>query len=637
MELTRRRMMLASAAGAAGAASTVAAVAQEGGENVLTGGDMALSGATNVSGKLWIGPKAARSDINNPQTGSVFMASDVQVEYHYDGDTWVPMGVGSAEEAVPSINSESASFGQEVTWPDGTTTTTSPSGGSGSSAWLKSVRAVSYVDTNGDYVCVAAPHPGETGEELYRGSDAALCLMHGNDALAAVDGTQAADSAHETADYSAWGDQSAFHWIATGDFVVDKTIVQRGTVPMMGYSQPGAPSNVFSRIQSNGSMPVNGSLSRGWVLDVQDDGTTHGWAPGPTEDSRVEGLTLAGANVDDTVGLIRSHGQDRYLAMLELRNTAGPAIEHTGTTSSYLKHIRIDNVGDSAETPHCLQWTSSAGTLININVKSDVNSPDYLLDIGGSCSAHGLWTYGQSTSSTADVYVHGRVSATGIHVDGGGSPVGVLASSFADVTGARIQTGTVGLQAEGRSTVVSPSIQSIDEHGVVHNDEATIIHPHITNVSQASANSYDGISTGGRSGGLIFAPEIVGNGDARHGIGIDANGVTIAWPNEIEGLSGNQINLSTGDNVSIWDNGTIGTATTDSNHQTPRYNGVIAAGPFGGASTTNVSGVNEGDRLLSDGSSGETNDVARSTWYWDATNSQWLRALDSGTATVSPA
>lgn len=107
----KRRSVLASIAAAAGTGSALALGGSNNGKS-LSGGTMALSEAFNVSGDLWIGPDSARSNVD-ANSGRVYLASDTQVQYYGDNGSWTKMGIGSSQEPVPSINTESANIGRE--------------------------------------------------------------------------------------------------------------------------------------------------------------------------------------------------------------------------------------------------------------------------------------------------------------------------------------------------------------------------------------------------------------------------------------------------------------------------------------------------------------------------------------------
>ena len=99
-----RRALLAAAAGVAGVGA-VSALGEQGAEGSITGGIMNLSQSYNVSGDLYIGPDSAKSDID-AEPGRVYMASDSQVNYYGDGNSWVKMGVGSDAESVPAVSTD---------------------------------------------------------------------------------------------------------------------------------------------------------------------------------------------------------------------------------------------------------------------------------------------------------------------------------------------------------------------------------------------------------------------------------------------------------------------------------------------------------------------------------------------------
>lgn len=111
-----RRAVLIGAAGA-GATGVAGALSSDGESGRLFGGNMALQQAYNVSGDLWIGPDSAKGNVA-AESGRVYVAADTQVEYYGDGGSWIKMGVGSAQEAVPAVHTEDVDITQAV--DDGT-------------------------------------------------------------------------------------------------------------------------------------------------------------------------------------------------------------------------------------------------------------------------------------------------------------------------------------------------------------------------------------------------------------------------------------------------------------------------------------------------------------------------------------
>lgn len=114
---TRRAVLLGAATGMSAAAAQ--ALSEGGDSGTLYGGKMALEEAYNVGGDLWIGPDNVKSNVT-AKSGRVFMASDTQVDYYGDGNSWVKMGVGSSSEPVPSITTESlVGVSEQIVQPTG--------------------------------------------------------------------------------------------------------------------------------------------------------------------------------------------------------------------------------------------------------------------------------------------------------------------------------------------------------------------------------------------------------------------------------------------------------------------------------------------------------------------------------------
>lgn len=100
-----RRQLLASAGGATGLAALVSG--QGGNTNGnLYGGAQQLEEAFKVSERMWIGPDSAKSSVD-PEAGSVYIATNTNVDYYGDGDVWTIRGVGSSQQPVPTGNFES--------------------------------------------------------------------------------------------------------------------------------------------------------------------------------------------------------------------------------------------------------------------------------------------------------------------------------------------------------------------------------------------------------------------------------------------------------------------------------------------------------------------------------------------------
>jgi hypothetical protein len=78
------------------------------------GSSVAITSATQVAGtQLYIGPDSAKSNVKQ-EAGRVYQATDTQVMYYSDGANWVKLGVGSVQESVPQVNTETATINDTV-------------------------------------------------------------------------------------------------------------------------------------------------------------------------------------------------------------------------------------------------------------------------------------------------------------------------------------------------------------------------------------------------------------------------------------------------------------------------------------------------------------------------------------------
>lgn len=153
--------------------------------------------------------------------------------------------------------------------------------------------------------------------------------------------------------------------------------------------------------------------------------------------------------------------------------------------------------------------------------------------------------------------------------------------------------------ADNRVTITDPTVVDCIAHGITANAPTTIKDPHVFEVSD-----FEGIVVGGDNSKIVRP---VVNDIGFDNVKIDANDVRIEDP-ELAGALNDQ-----------------GTRT--------RWNGTIGGGILGGIDLSSVSGQQDGEEAVSDGTATDFPYGTRATW--DAGNSQWVRV--DGQATVAPA
>jgi hypothetical protein len=402
-------------------------------------------------------------DLNNydPHPGATFVAIDSGAVYDGDGSSW-----NKAGRQYESTSANKIKINNQITWPDGTTTTTSPGGTGSQGSFGNTFSGVMYVDSTGDYVAKNLLNTTTWTDS----NDAGTVLQSLADDLDNIK-----------------NDRVGTIRIGPGSYHFSTSVVL-DRHPGVGFiGNDWRQSNQMSStvFKANGLGSGKGILEFGSVGDENNAG----WAAGAqVRHIRFDGngedvnciynwsqdrLLLDGVKSDNVgsgghglviIGCSNGEIRDCYFVQAAIlsNNARGK-----GTNSTRLYNVTF-NTGD-ANTPPLIM--SGDGNMMSMILANTVDNLTGSLNRGAIVSGNSdLANISDSDYrvDSSDYYARLVRIRWNQLVTVGGAPIGVDTSGLRSLfSGCLLRGGDVGIKLRGQATLTNSQIQTHDREGVI--------------------------------------------------------------------------------------------------------------------------------------------------------------------------